>query len=44
MIIAMPPRYGTGFLWDLWDEFGRSTTSVKMAMFRINGVNAPTSK
>ena len=44
MIIATPPKYGTGFLWDLWEELGRSTTSVAMAILLITGVNAPTNK
>ena len=44
MIIATPPRYGTGILWDLWFELGRSTTSVAIATFLIKGVSNPTSK
>ena len=44
MIIATPPKYGTGFLWDLWEELGRSTTSVAMAIFRMTGVRTPTNK
>ena len=44
IIIATPPKYGTGCLCDLWDEFGRSITSVAIAILRIKGVNAPTSK
>ena len=44
IIIATPPRYGTGSLWDLWFELGRSTTSVAIATFLIKGVSNPTSK
>ena len=31
-------------MWDLCDEFGRSTTSVAIAIFRNTGVSKPTSK
>ena len=44
MIIATPPKYGTACLWDLCTAFGMSTTSLAMAILRIKGVSAPTSK
>ena len=44
MIIATPPKYGTACLWDLCTAFGMSTTSFAIAILRIKGVSAPTSK
>ncbi len=44
IIMATPPRYGTGCLWDLCAEFGLSTTSVARAILRIKGVSKPTNK
>ena len=40
---VLGPALALGLI-GLWDEFGRSITSVAIAILRINGVNAPTSK
>ena len=42
IIMATPPKYGTDFLCDLCGEFGLSTTSLAIAIFRISGVKKPT--
>jgi len=44
IIIATPPKYGTACLWDLCAAFGMSTRSFAIAILRIKGVRAPTSK
>ena len=44
MMIATPPRYGTGFSWVLWGWFGRSTISALSATLLISGVRNPTKK
>ncbi len=44
IIIATPPKYGTGCLWDLCAVFGLSMTSEAIAILRINGVSKPTNK